>query len=215
MWCHHECGIFSSHKLHRILGLSLSRQMYTVLGPKFFPGVLANLVLTHEESMESRMEIFHAKHPPLSWSWVWLILQWHISQLTFPVSAGCSSFGWVWREHLICSEWSQQLNPCPKTVHYSQTLGSPFKQLPTPVNSKSRVKARVLTMISEAIQEMPLLRVSDLHSHFCPFPSSHTSLLTLLWIHFYFCFLLEGSAPRFLLGSLLCFFQVCTQISPS
>lgn len=54
----------------RILGLSQSRQMYSALGPKFSLGVLASLVLIHEESMESKREIFSCKAPTLSSSWI-------------------------------------------------------------------------------------------------------------------------------------------------
>lgn len=112
--------------------------MHTVLGAKFPLGVLATLVLSHKESMESKMEIFSCEVPTLSSSWIWLVLRWHIYQPMFPVFCWLASFGWVWWEHLICSGWIQQLKPQHKTVHYSQTLGSTFKQLPNPINSKSR-----------------------------------------------------------------------------
>lgn len=120
-------GLFSSCKLNRILSLSLSRWMHIVLGPKFSVGVLANLVLTHEESMESKMEIISCKAPMLPLSWIGLMLRWGISLVYFP----------------------------------SATLAS------------------------------------------------------LLHWELYFCSLLEGPAPRYLCGSLLCFLQVCTQIPPS
>ena len=39
---------------------------------------------------------------------------------------------------------------------------------------------------------------SSHYSYLCSFPSSHTSLYTLLWMHFYFCSLLERLCPNIL-----------------
>lgn len=120
----------------------------------------------------------------------------------FPVFCWLASFGWMWWEHLICSGWIQQLKPQHKNVHYSLTLGFTFKQLPSLINSKSRTPFFIQsTSLSshhypKSYPRDALLCVSDLCSHLCSFPSSHTSPITLLWIYFYFCSLLEGSAPR-------------------
>lgn len=72
------------------------------------------------------------------------------------------------------------------------------------------------TVINKTVQEMLLFHASAFsshHSHLCSFPSSHTSLYTLLWMHFYFCW--KGSAPIYLPGSFLLFFQICVQIPSS
>lgn len=166
-----------------------------------------------KKAWKARGKFFHAKHPhcpPVGFDWSWGSA-YHSSHFLCLLSeflrVGVMRTSDLLRMNLTTEAIAEQ--------HYSQILGFPFNQLPSPVNSESRMPSfcsEWKPVFSQRSRSL-LTHVSELHSHLCSLPSSHTSLLTLLWIY-HFCSLLEGFAPKYLPGSLL-FFQFCAQIWPS
>ena len=146
---------------------------------------------------------FSCKALTLQSSWIWMIPRWGISQITFPV------FFWMGFLWLGTSDWLRMNltteaigEDCPL---FSDPPNSPFQQLPSPINSKSKcfhlLGQPEFTVINKTVQETLLFHASAFsshHSHLCSFPSSHSSLYTLLWMHFYFCSLLGRLCPDIL-----------------
>lgn len=111
--------------------------MYKNLGPRFSLLHLQSGFDPWGKYGEKYGNFFSCKALTLQSSWIWMIPRWGISQITFPVFFWMG-FLWVgtsdWLRMNLTTEATGE--DCPL---FSDPPNSPFQQLPSPINSKSRM----------------------------------------------------------------------------
>lgn len=110
--------------------------MYKTLGPRFSLVYLQSGFDLWRKRGEQYGNFFLCKALTLQSSWIWMIPGWGISQVTFPVFI---RMGFLW---VGTSDWFR-MNLTTEAIGEDCPLfsdpNSPFQQLPSPINSKSRM----------------------------------------------------------------------------